>query len=771
MSGRHLFLTGKYEMRMVYGVAAGAEILLLVICALRAPKRKSDLAKIVCLYEWAVVFCGLSYCTFLYARQVEIAAIGRSMMYICLDWVLYLFMAYTQRYTSLFEPRPWIKRSMLAWSLVNTGMYMCNIWTHHIFRVTLQGAENRNIQFGRARWWNHVNMMYCCVLLVLLLIIYGLMLFRASRLYLIHYEAIGCTLLLGCILRMLPGRFMTIYDMSFLVFGLMSLFIYYFTFCYVSNELMENAISVVINDMNNGLICFNNIGKCIYCNQKLKELYHIENGTEQMEEEFIKWKEKEGAQRKHTIQYETTILENNVQRTYDVSYKYACDKKGNYVCDYFMFHDKTEQLKKLEWERYRASHDSLTGLYNKEEFYRRVERLLKEYPDTEFYILCSNMKDFKFVNELFGMKKGNAILRKQAEQMKQLHGSFAKTVCARIQDDHFATCIPKAYFDEDKIVEKIRNMQKEFTNSLFHLHLYIGVYEITNREEPVSKMCDKANLASETIKNDYKTCITYYDRHLLEQSIAERKIIGEFEEALEKEEFVMFLQPQTNEQGKMLGAEALVRWQHPERGLLGPYAFIDVLEKTGLIHELDKYMWEQAAKKLGEWKKEGKEEYHISVNISAKDFYFINIYKVLVGLTEKYQISPKKLKLEITETALMSNFEKNIAVLNRLQEYGFCIEIDDFGSGYSSLNMLRNIRADVLKIDNGFLRDSENEERGMEILESVVLLARKIDMEVIMEGVETKEQLLMLTEMGCRMFQGYYFSRPIPVEEFEGTYM
>ena len=150
---------------------------------------------------------------------------------------------------------------------------------------------------------------------------------------------------------------------------------------------------------------------------------------------------------------------------------------------------------------------------------------------------------------------------------------------------------------------------------------------------------------------------------------------------------------------------------------------------------------------------------------------FINIYKVLVGLVEKYQISPKKLNLEITETALMSNFEKNIAVLNRLQEYGFCIEIDDFGSGYSSLNMLRNIRADVLKIDNGFLRDSENEERGIEILESVVLLAKKIGMKVIVEGVETKEQLLMLMEMGCEMFQGYYFSRPIPVEEFEGTYM
>ena len=150
MSGRHLFLTGKYEMRMVYGVAAGAEILLLVMCALRAPKRKSDLAKIVCLYEWAVVFCGLSYFTFLYARQAEMAVIGKNVMYVWLDWVLYLFMSYTQKYTSLFEPRPWIKGSMFVWSLVNTSMYMSNIWTHHIFLVTLQGAENRNIQFGRA---------------------------------------------------------------------------------------------------------------------------------------------------------------------------------------------------------------------------------------------------------------------------------------------------------------------------------------------------------------------------------------------------------------------------------------------------------------------------------------------------------------------------------------------------------------------------------------------------------------------------------------------
>ena len=771
MSSGHLFLTGKCKMRTVYGVAAGFELLLLVICALRAPKRKSELAKVVCLYEWLVVFCGLSFFTYVYGKNASIATAGKSLMLASLDWIFFLFMAYTQRYTALFRPKKLAKQVMFVWNTINTIVYLINIRQHQIFQVTLQGTEERVLQNGPMAWWMWVNTLYCAVILALLLISYCCMILQASHIYLIHYEVIGATLLLGIILRMIPGRFRTIYDISFLVFGLMSMFVYYFTFCYISNELMENAISVVINDMNSGLMCFDNIGRCIYCNQMARDLYQIEGGTEELEQNFLKWKEKTEDQRGSAMQYEMKHRINGVMRTYDVIYRHACDEKGDYVCDYFMFHDKTEQLRKLEWERYRASHDLLTGLYNKEEFYRQVEQLLKENPETDFYMLCSNMKDFKFINELYGIQKGNAILKKQADMMKQVHTPDKKAVCARMQDDRFATCIPKKEFCAEKIIGRIEEMQKQFTNSLFHLHLYIGVYEITNREEPVSMMCDKANLVSETIKHDYKTCIAYYDNRLMEKSIAERGIIGEFEQALERGEFVMYLQPQTNEHGEALGAEALVRWQHPERGLLAPIKFIEVLEKTGLIHELDKYMWEQAAKKLSEWKKAGKEKYHISVNISTKDFYFVNIYKVMVGLVQKYEIEPKKLKLEITETALMSNFQKNMEVLDHLREYGFPIEIDDFGSGYSSLNMLRNIHADVLKIDNGFLRDSENEERGIEILESMVLLAKKIGMDEIVEGVETKEQLLMLTEMGCRMFQGYYFSRPVPVEEFEKNYM
>lgn len=283
-------------------------------------------------------------------------------------------------------------------------------------------------------------------------------------------------------------------------------------------------------------------------------------------------------------------------------------------------------------------------------------------------------------------------------------------------------------------------------------------------------MCDKANLASETIKNEYKSNIAYYTERLFESSIEERRIIGEFERAISNNEFEMYLQPQVDSSGNLYGAEALVRWQHPERGLLSPAIFIDVLEKTGFIYKLDRYMWDKAAKKLGEWKKEGKDQYHISVNISTKDFYLVDVYETFVGLVDKYDIDPVNLNIEITETTLMSDFDKNMGIIRLLQNYGFNIEIDDFGSGYSSLNMLKDISADVLKIDMGFLRASENEAKGLDILESIITLAGKLGMKVITEGVETKKQLYMLAEMGCDMYQGYYFSKPIPVDEFEKKY-
>lgn len=594
------------------------------------------------------------------------------------------------------------------------------------------------------------------------------MIAKSSRFYSFRYEVIFITLFVGFILDLATVRSQSIYDISTLIYGFMSMIIYYLTLSYIPNELIENTLSLIIKDMNSGIVCFDIHGKCIYCNDILREQYNIGYDYEHMEHKYRAWLEKIGDNRKDSMKFETSINSDSGKRYYEIAYKRTYDDKKNQVCDYFLFNDRTEEVELLKYEKYRATHDMLTGLLNKEQFYIETAKMIREHIDTKYCIICSNIKDFKFVNELFGVEKGNEILRKEAEYIKDF--ADEEVVAARLRGDRFAMCMPKVRFDEKLIDKAVSGINAAFKNSLFHMHIFLGVYDIEDVNERVSIMCDKANFAGETIRNEYNINVAYYTEQLMLKSLEERKIIGEFDRALDNEEFVMFLQPQVDYEGYPYGAEALVRWQHPKRGLLSPDMFIDALEKNGFLYRLDIYMWNKAAKQLSDWKKRGIEKYHISVNISTKDFYLIDVYETFTSLVEKYDISPKLLKLEITETALMSDFDKNILIIKKLQDYGFDIEIDDFGSGYSSLNMLKDISADVLKIDMGFLRASENEVKGQDILESIIELANKLGMKVITEGVEKKSQLDMLSMMGCKMFQGYYFSKPIPVDEFEEKY-
>ena len=562
----------------------------------------------------------------------------------------------------------------------------------------------------------------------------------------------------------------SIYDLTMIIYGAIAIIIYYLTYRYVPNELIENMLSLVVRDMNNGIICYDRKGRCIYYNDLMEAIYRHGGNMSVYESKYSQWIEKLGDDRRDSMTFQTTDIEINGEKHYfEIAYKRIYDESNRVICDYFVYNDRTQMYESWEQEKYKASHDSLTGLLNRDQFYEDVHDMVNKYHDTTFYLICSNIKDFKFINEIFGMEKGNQVLIKQAKLMAS--NPSERTICARLMNDRFALCLPREEFDEKRVADSVKELQREFSGNSFHLHTYMGVYEIRDRDEAVSIMVDKANIAADTIKNNYDCCVAYYDEHLLEISIEQRRLLGEFEPALQKGEFVMYLQPQVNRDGAAKGAEALVRWAHPSRGILTPYAFIDILENAGLIYKLDLYIWEKAAQKLAEWKEKGYGSYHISVNISTKDFYIIDIYETFTGLINKYGIVASNLHLEITETTLMTDFEKNMNIIHKLQDVGFRVEIDDFGSGYSSLNMLKDISADVLKIDMGFLRKSENEVKGQDILESIITLAGKIGMDVITEGVETKKQLDMLTMMGCHEFQGYYFSKPVPVSEFEEKYL
>ncbi len=755
-------------MRLMYSLMIIIEIVLLGICAVKSINKKGKLAKIVLYYEAVAFIAGVFFWIYTYVPGINITTFCKGVTFACYDWLVILLMYYTQYYTRLFKGVLAVKITMMLYSAIDSFVMIANTWTHNVFTISEITKGEIVVDYVKTSFFYQAHFIYNYVVIIVILISFIFMIAKSSRFYSFRYQVIFIALFSGFVLDLATVSSQSIYDLSTPIYGFMSMIIYYLTLSYVPNELIENTLSLIIKDMNSGIVCFDIHGRCIYCNDILRELYGIGHDYEEMEKEYRKWIQSIEENRKDSMKMETSIYQNGEKKYYEIVYKRTYDDKQNQVCDYFIFNDRTEDVVSLEHEKYRASHDILTGLLNKEQFYIETAKLIKENRDVKYCLVCSNIKDFKFVNELFGIEKGNEILKKQAEYMKNFIGE--DSLAARLHADRFAMCMPRIRFDEDLINEAITGIQEAFKNSSFHMHIFVGVYDIHDVEERVSIMCDKANLASETIKNEYKSSVAYYTEHLLEKSIEERKIIGEFDRALDNEEFVMFLQPQVDVSGKPFGSEALVRWQHPDKGLLAPGVFIDVLEKTGFVYRLDRYMWDKAVKQLAEWKKRGINDYHISVNISTKDFYLIDVYETFVGLVEKYDIDPKLLKLEITETALMSDFNKNMVIIKRLQKYGFDIEIDDFGSGYSSLNMLKDISADVLKIDMGFLRASENEVKGQDILESIIGLANKLGMRVITEGVEKKTQVDMLYDMGCKMFQGYYFSKPIPVDEFEKKY-
>lgn len=756
-------------MRIIYGLTVLLEAILIAYCANGSFKKHDKIGKSVCIYELLAFACAIDFFIFTFVPGHTVTVLAKGLTMALFDWMLIALMLYTQYYTGAVKSFKSVQAASMIFAVLDTYMLIENTWTNKIFDIESIKAEHINVVFNYDSLWYKLHFMFTYAFAIMIIFTYLFMFIRSSRIYRKAYGAIAAVIIIGVSFDVATIGSDSIYDLSMIIYGVMSVLIYYLTYRYVPNELIENMLSLVVSDMNNGIICYDKKGRCIYYNDLVEAIYHHGDNMSDYERKYSRWIEKTGDDRRDSMTFQTDIELNGEKHYFEIAYKRIYDERKRFICDYFVYNDRTQMYESWEQEKYKASHDSLTGLLNRDQFYEEVHDMVNKYPDTTFYLICSNIKDFKFINEIFGMEKGNQVLINQAKLMAS--NPSERTICARLMNDRFALCLPREEFDEKRVADSIEELQREFTGNSFHLHTYMGVYEIRDRDEAVRVMVDKANIAADTIKNDFDCCVAYYDGHLLEISIEQRRLLGEFEPALQKDEFAMYLQPQVNCDGVAKGAEALVRWVHPSRGILTPYAFIDILENAGLIYKLDLYIWEKAVQKLAEWKEKGYGSYHISVNISTKDFYIIDIYETFTGLISKYDIPASKLHLEITETTLMTDFEKNMNIIHKLQDAGFRVEIDDFGSGYSSLNMLKDISADVLKIDMGFLRESENEVKGQDILESIITLASKIGMDVITEGVETKKQLDMLTMMGCHEFQGYYFSKPVPVSEFEEKYL
>lgn len=409
-------------------------------------------------------------------------------------------------------------------------------------------------------------------------------------------------------------------------------------------------------------------------------------------------------------------------------------------------------------------YDPLTGLLNKEFFYRKVEETLRQYPTGTYALICSDVENFKLYNDLFGMAAGDKLLKQIAVQLNEIAG--AQGICGRQGADRFmCLCENTGTYS----VAKLRNFTAQLNRTVGgHVVIKWGIYEIKDRSVSVEQMCDRAFLAAERIKGQYKKDVSRYDDELRERMLQEQALTEIMENALAEEQFEVYLQPKYKVEGELLaGAEALVRWNHPERGFISPGDFIPLFEKNGFITQLDLYIWEQVCKILKSWEEKGYPMIPVSTNVSRADVYQIDLVDTMKKLVEKYEIHPAMLHLEITESVYTENAAQITSTVDQLRKAGFVIEMDDFGSGYSSLNMLNQMKLDILKLDMKFIQSEIAKSVEQGILYFIVGLARWMGLSVIAEGVETREQLERLREIGCDYVQGYFFSKPIPVKEFE----
>lgn len=423
---------------------------------------------------------------------------------------------------------------------------------------------------------------------------------------------------------------------------------------------------------------------------------------------------------------------------------------------------RQQEREKTELER-KLQKDELTGVYSRPYFFEKTEEMLREY-DEEIYIIRMNVSRFKIFNELYGSEKGDRLLKVIGEILKEqvIDKGFA---AGRFSGDHFYSCITKSEFDTVQLHKKI-----ELDWIDMEVRLTYGVYPVGDgRDIPVSVMCDRADMAN---KESSKGAghIRYYTDEERQRLMQEQQIESEMEQALAERQFCIFIQPKYRvTTGKIVGGEALVRWRHPERGMIPPGQFIAVFERNGFIKKLDSYVWEEACRFLADSKQSGRPFYPLSVNVSRIHFYEEELEGKLEELLEKYQLDREDLELEITESIYAEDSDAIIKRCKKLKDAGFKIAMDDFGSGYSSLNMLKEMPLDIIKMDLRFLsggKDTEQIRKGNSILQTLIEMSYALDLNVVVEGVETEEQRDFIREIGHCAAQGYYYSKPVETTEY-----
>ena len=429
------------------------------------------------------------------------------------------------------------------------------------------------------------------------------------------------------------------------------------------------------------------------------------------------------------------------------------------------------KYKKEQKSKEKAYTDSLTGLSSMEKFRLDVEEILRSDKKEDYYLIALDIDKFKVINDLYGYEEGDKTIAYVGRVCKE--GLSSNDCITRVNADNFMILkktrdIHDVYAYLNRIFEIVSD-EIETRDTHFRLILKAGICKVREEDKILSHILDKASLAKKNMKKSHVSTYKVYSESMRQKNIEDKLLENDMEEALKTRQFQIYLQPQIDLMTKkIVSAEALVRWIHPTKGLIPPFQFIPVFESNGFITRLDLYVWEEAIKTIAEWKKQSKITVPIAINLSRADIERDGMIEALCDLMKKYNLDSEWIKTELTESIYLENEKVILEKMNKLKKFGFKIAVDDFGSGYSSLHLLKSMPVDILKIDKSFLgMSSEMRYQEEIILRNVIGMGKDLGLQMIMEGVETAEQSEFLEAIGCDIVQGYYYGKPMPVEDFE----
>lgn len=423
-------------------------------------------------------------------------------------------------------------------------------------------------------------------------------------------------------------------------------------------------------------------------------------------------------------------------------------------------HQRSDALAASEARlRSKVERDEITGLYNRPYFYKIAKERIQN-SNEDMYIITVDIANFKIVNEHYGMNTGDRVLKDIGAQLQKLDKN-GNMVIGRFVVDHYYMCVPKSEFDQIEFPKTF----KTFLEGI-DIRVVYGVFSVKDKELPINVMCDRALEAAHDKTYNYVDYIHFYNDSVHQQTLLEQEIESEMEQSLAQRQFYVVVQPKYNPVAEQIvGGEALVRWQHPEKGTISPGVFINIFERDGFIAPLDHFVWEETCRLQANMKQRGIKTVPISINVSRIHFYNSELRNKLLELVKKYGLEPSDIELEITESICGEDAGNIFDTIRELQADGFRVAMDDFGSGYSSLNMLKEMPLDIIKMDLRFL-DGEGH-KSQVILKALIEMAQTMDLNVVVEGVEHLSQVEFLRQFENCSLQGYYYSRPVTPDVFE----